>query len=131
MRTHTWPLRRALTVLSALLITAFAGACASAGNGTASGQDGIPIVVSNNLIPSLTVNISAVTEGTTPVRLGSLVAGAEETFTYRPTVSGGTFRLIADRPGPGGALVSEPIPLAADATTRVEWELSTNNIIVR
>lgn len=126
------PLRARNVLTSICLITGFviAGACASSA-GAGSGGDGIPVRVSNNLVPSLNVSISAVVEGSTPVRLGSLVAGAEQTFTYRPTISTGTFRLVADRPGPGGSLVSEPIPLQLDSTATVLWELSTNNVIVR
>lgn len=119
-------------LLTGLMITAFAitGACASAGGAGGTG-DAIMVRVSNNLVPSLTVSISAAVEGTTPVRLGSLVAGAEQTFTYRPTITTGTFRLVADRPGPSGSLVSEPIPLQMDGTTTVEWDLRTNNVVIQ
>lgn len=109
---------------------AIAGACASAGGAGGTGE-GITVRVNNNLVPSLTISISAGVDGTTPVRLGSLVAGAEQTFTYHPTITTGTFRLIADRPGPSGALVSEPIPLQTDGTTTVVWELRTNNVIIQ
>lgn len=122
-------LRRSLTLLSVFTLIAFAAACASAGGG--GGEGGIPIRVSNNLVPSVTLSIMAATEGATPVRLGTLVGGGEQMFTYRPTIPGGTFRLIADRPGPGGTLVSESIPFALSDSTQVEWELSTNNVVVR
>jgi hypothetical protein len=123
------PLRRWLAVIPVAVLTAFAAGCASAGG--AAGNEGIQVRVSNNLVPSLTVSISAVTDGASPVRLGTLVAGSEQTFTYRPTIRAGTFRLVADRPGPSGSLVSEPIPFPTGGTAVVEWELSTNNVLVR
>lgn len=130
---HTAPrfYQRVLRVLPFLAFVALVAGCASAGGagGAVDGQ-GIQIQVNNNLIPSLTVSISASTDGTTPQRLGSLVAGGEQTFTYNPTVSAGTFRLIADRPGPSGSLVSEPIPFPESGNATIVWELRTNNIII-
>lgn len=123
--------RRALPMLAALLLPLTASACGARGAGAASaGGPGIEVEVSNNLVPALTVAISAVIEGVPPVRLGTLVGGAAQTFTYRPSVTAGTFRLVADRPGPGGQLVSEPIPLPATGVGHIEWQLSTNNVIV-
>ena len=130
MRRHLRSLRGAFALVSILLLVAFVGGCASAG-GAGAGEGGITVRVSNNLVPALTVSISAAIDGTAPVRLGTLISGAEQTFTYRPTLAAGTFRLIADRPGPGGSLVSEPIPIPTEPGGVVEWELSTNNVLVR
>jgi hypothetical protein len=124
-------LRRLLTFPAILILVAVLGACASGRGERGAGEGGIPIQVHNNLVPSVTLSVLAAIEGATPVRLGSLVPGEKQTFTFRPTLSGGTFRLVADRPGPGGTLVSEPIPFAPDDSLRVEWELATNNILVR
>lgn len=123
-------LPRTLTAVILFAGLAFIGACASAGGAGGSGNQ-ISVRVHNNLIPALNVSISAATDGSTPVRLGSLIGGAEQTFTYNPPIRTGTFRLIADRPGPSGSLVSEPIPLQLDGTGTVSWELSTNNIIIQ
>jgi hypothetical protein len=131
MRHNDRSLRRSFTFPAVLILLAVIGACASGREGGGVGEGGIPIQVDNNLIPSVTLSILAAVDGTTPVRLGSLVPGEKQTFTFRPTVSGGTFRLVADRPGPGGALISEPIPFAPGDSLRVEWELATNNVLVR
>ena len=123
--------RRAIPMLAVALLPLTAAACGARGAaaGTAGGP-GIQVEVSNNLVPALTVSISAAVEGVPPVRLGTLVGGAAQTFTYRPSLTAGSFRLVADRPGPGGQLVSEAIPLPADGVGHIEWQLSTNNIIV-
>lgn len=117
-------LRSARSVLFAALLAA----CASARGGAV--ETGVQIRVRNDLTPSMNVSILAVVDGGTPMRLGSLVAGAEQTFVFRPIVGGGTYRLVADRPGPGGTMFSEPIPFG-DMTELVEWQLSTNNIVIR
>ena len=91
---------------------------------------GVQIRVHNDLIPSVNVVIFAVVERGTPTRLGSVPAGAEQSFTFRPIVGGGTYRLIADRPGPGGTMFSEPIPFG-DRSELVAWQLSTNNIVLQ
>lgn len=90
---------------------------------------GVQIRVHNDLTPSMNVAILAVVEGGTPMRLGSLMAGAEQTFIFRPIVGGSTYRLVADRPGPGGTMFSEPIPFG-DMSELVQWQLSTNNIVI-
>ncbi|HEX6926626.1 MAG TPA: hypothetical protein VF167_14485 [Longimicrobiaceae bacterium] len=126
--TRSWG--RGLRVAAIVVVVVLTAACASARRGEG-GEPSVEVRVSNNMVPALTVSILAATEGTTPVRLGTLVSGAEQTFTYRPTVTTGTFRLVADRPGPGGALVSEPIPLPQSGTMTVEWELQNNNVVVR
>ena len=122
-----WPARVAVS----LLLILFLSACAS----TREGDSGmaININVRNDLTPSLNVSISALADGGGggAVRLGTLVAGASESFTYRPTIVTSTFRLIADRPGPGGSLVSEPISFPRGDALTVEWHLSTNNVIIR
>jgi len=128
----TTPVTRRLRGLSfvAVLLLALANAACGARGASTAGGEGIRIEVSNNLVPALTVSTSAAIDGTTPVRIGTLVGGATQTFTFRPQINAGSFRLVADRPGPGGSLVSEPIPLPAGGTGHVEWELGTNNIIV-
>lgn len=131
MQTVSRFLHRTLRTLPFLAFVALAAGCASTGGPGGVAGEGIQIRVSNNLVPSLTVAISAATEGTTPQRLGTLVAGAEQTFTYNPTITAGTFRLIADRPGPSGALVSEPIPFPESGSATIVWELRTNNIVIQ
>ena len=111
-----------------LLLCLLLAACASARGGA--GETGIQIRVRNDLTPSLNVSIFAVVDGAAPVRLGSLVAGEEQTFTFQPIVRGGTYRLVADRPGPGGTMFSEPIAFG-DGSESVAWQLSTNNILVQ
>ena len=125
------PFRHAIPTLAVALLALTAGACGARGAGAESASGpGIQVEVSNNLVPALTVSISAAVEGVPPVRLGTLVGGAAQTFTYRPTLTAGTFRLVADRPGPGGQLVSEAIPIPAGGVGHIEWQLSTNNVIV-
>lgn len=124
-------LRRMSTLGPVLAMLAFGAACASPRGSGATGQEAIQVHVDNNLIPSTTVSISATTETGSPVLLGSLVAGAERTFTYKPIVSTGTFQLVADPPGPSGQLTSRPIIFPESATATVEWELSTNNVVVK
>lgn len=116
------------TVLLLLLLVA---GCASSRQGDAGME--ITIQVRNDLTPSLNVSISAMADGGGggAVRLGTVVAGASETYTYRPTIVTSTFRLVADRPGPGGSMVSEPISFPRDGALDVEWHLSTNNVIIR
>lgn len=120
-----------LSAFTLLLFAALFSACASAGSQTGGDGSGITIRVHNDVVPSRNVSISAVTDGGTPVRLGSLVAGEEQTFTYRPIVNTGTYRLVADLPGPGGSMASEPISFVQSEEGIVTWQLSTNNVIVR
>ena len=122
-----WSARAAATLLLIFVVAA----CAPGRRGDAGMA--ITIHVRNDLTPSLNVSISALAEGGGggAVRLGTLVAGASETYTFRPTVVTSGFRLIADRPGPGRSLVSEPIPFPRDGELELEWHLSTNNVIIR
>lgn len=128
-RYPTRPMVRAVGALTLVVLIALVTACASGGRGSA---DAIPIRVRNNLVPSLNVQISALSDASVaPVRLGSLVSGAEQTFHFRPAVVTSTFRLVASLPGPGRSLVSEPIPFPREPGTSIEWELSNNNVVVR
>lgn len=122
-----WASRLAVSLLLIVCLSA----CASARQSDSG--PAININVRNDLTPSLNVSISALADGGGggAVRLGTLVAGASESYTYRPTIVTSTFRLIADRPGPGASLVSEPIPFPRDGALEVEWHLSTNNVIIR
>ena len=118
MRHYDRSLRRSFPFPAVPILVAVIGACVSGRGESGAGEGGIPVQVDNNLIPSVTLSILAAVDGTTPVRLGSLVPGKKQTFTFRPTVSGGT-------------LVSESIPFAPGESVRVAWELATNNVLVR
>ena len=119
--------RRSFHLLLMAALMSFAGACASL---RGEQEGGIRVHVRNDLVPSMTLAIYGVVDGGTPVRLGSIIGGGEQTFTFRPSIRTGMYRLAADRPGPGGTLFSEPLPLPADGVDEVRWELATNNIIL-
>ena len=118
---------RPVRLLAFVVLLSLAGACASM---RGEQEGGIRIHVRNDLVPSMTLAIYGVVDGSTPVRLGSIIGGGVQTFTFHPSVRTGMYRLAADRPGPGGTFFSEPLPLPADGVDEVEWELATNNLIL-
>ena len=124
---------RRLTVMFVLPAFGLVSACAAprAGQAVNTGDDAITIQVQNNTIPGTTVSVSAVSESGGRARLGTVLPGAERTFTYRPGGSGVEYRLVAERTGAGAAqLVSQPILPSESTNGVVRWELNTNNIII-
>lgn len=119
-----------LTTLTAVLLLAVLPACASTGAANGGGENAIRVQVDNNLVPSTTVSISAVTQAGSPMRLGSVIAGGEHTFSFEPLTTTGTFRLVADPPGPSGQLISDPIVFPADGAALIKWGLATNSLLV-
>ena len=113
-------------VLPILLVLS---ACATGRGAQGSGEETIAVQVNNNLVPSTTVSVSAITEQGVRTLLGSVLPGAEQVFTFRPMSEFGAYHLVADPPGPGGVIVSRSLPISPAPTAAVEWRLSTNHVV--
>ena len=115
-------------VLPILLVLS---ACATGrgAQGSATGEETIAVQVNNNLVPSTTVSVSAITEQGVRTLLGSVLPGAEQAFTFRPMSEFGAYHLVADPPGPGRVIVSRSLPISPAPTAAVEWRLSTNHVV--
>ncbi|MEX1184560.1 MAG: hypothetical protein WEF86_15220 [Gemmatimonadota bacterium] len=120
---------RSVATTALLLSLALLPGCASTEEGEAAGTL-VEVGVNNNLVPSTTVTIYAVQEGGQRSLLGTVMSGVRDTFRFRPMVSSGTHRLVADPPGPGDVLTSRPIVLPVSGSAVIEWNLMNNDLSI-
>ena len=115
-------MKRALMLLAAVGVMT---GCAS----TDEDDDGpvVTVEVHNNFAGAMAQEISIVGEGGSPMPLGTVAAGATETFAARGLDLADLHRLVANAAG-GGLIRSAPVFM--EAGSRIVWDLSTNRVHV-
>ena len=117
--------------LLTLLVLITLSACASSRRDQGPAVGAVTIRVKNDIVPGAIMSVTAISRSGSRARLGTVMPGAEQTFTYKPVGPLVEYWLVAEPTGRSRArLVSQPILPTGEPDEVIRWELMTNNIIV-